>query len=76
MMRTIFFRRNLSVKNWIWFPLFLITVFSLSSGNIDAQDALWMRYPAISPDGQHIVFSYQGNLYRVNSSGGRALLQL
>ncbi len=38
-----------------------------------AQKPLWMRYPAISPDGQTIVFSYQGDLYRVPTAGGQAL---
>ncbi len=32
----------------------------------------WVRYPAISPDGQHIVFTYKGDLYRVSSNGGDA----
>ena len=36
------------------------------------QTPLWMRYPAISPDGKTIVFSYKGDLYKVNSSGGDA----
>ncbi len=35
-------------------------------------DNLWMRYPAISPDGKEIVFSYQGDLFKVPSSGGVA----
>jgi Tol biopolymer transport system component/C-terminal processing protease CtpA/Prc len=39
-----------------------------------AQDnPLWMRYPSISPDGQTIVFSYQGDLYRVSVTGGAAI---
>ncbi|MEM1127026.1 MAG: S41 family peptidase [Bacteroidota bacterium] len=39
-----------------------------------AQEApTWLRYPAISPDGQHIVFSYQGDLYRVSAGGGTAV---
>ncbi len=32
----------------------------------------WLRYPAISPDGKTIVFTYKGDLYRVSSSGGAA----
>lgn len=35
---------------------------------------LWLRNPAISPDGTAIVFTYQGDLWRVPSAGGRALL--
>ena len=32
----------------------------------------WMRYPAISPDGSLIAFSYKGDIYTVPASGGRA----
>jgi tricorn protease len=33
----------------------------------------WNRYPAISPDGGTIVFTYRGDLYRVPSGGGTAV---
>ena len=33
---------------------------------------LWMRYPAISPDGSTIAFSYKGDLYSVPTKGGEA----
>lgn len=35
-------------------------------------NALWMRYPSISPDGTTIVFSYKGDLYTVSAEGGIA----
>lgn len=37
-----------------------------------AGSPLWLRYPALSPDGKTIVFCYQGDLYRVPSAGGAA----
>ncbi len=38
----------------------------------DAEEAKWIRNPAISPDGKSIVFTYKGDLYRVSSEGGDA----
>ncbi len=40
---------------------------------LSAAEALWLRYPAISPDGNNIVFSYQGDLFKVSSDGGTAI---
>jgi tricorn protease len=34
---------------------------------------LWLRYPAISPDGKTILFSFKGDIYSVPSSGGQAV---
>jgi Tol biopolymer transport system component len=33
---------------------------------------LWLRYPAISPDGKKIAFGYKGDIYLVNATGGVA----
>ncbi|MCP5049122.1 MAG: peptidase S41 [bacterium] len=49
--------------------LFLIQPLDLEAG----EEALWMRYPSISPDGGTIVFSYQGDLFTVPSTGGTAI---
>ncbi len=37
-----------------------------------AEQAHWLRYPTISPDGGTVVFSYRGDLFRVPSEGGLA----
>jgi tricorn protease len=37
-----------------------------------ADDAKLLRYPAPSPDGQTIAFSYQGDIWTVGTAGGRA----
>ena len=58
----------------LFFYLLLLSIFYLPSLVAQSgEDPLWMRYPAISPDGQNIVFSYQGNLYKVAATGGQAV---
>ena len=50
--------------------LFLFVLITLQAYAQD--EPRWMRYPAISPDGQTIAFTYMGDLYSVSSSGGDA----
>ncbi len=49
--------------------LFLVVV----ATTVFATEALLCRYPAISPDGSAVVFSYQGDLWSVSADGGRAV---
>jgi len=44
----------------------------LAIGATAQTNPLWMRYSAISPDGQTIAFSYQGDLFTVPVQGGTA----
>jgi tricorn protease len=43
-----------------------------TTGIASGERAMWLRYPAISPDGRSVVFTFHGNLWRVASTGGTA----
>ena len=47
----------------------LIIFFAFLQNLYSGDGPLWMRYPAISPDGKTIVFSYHGDLFTVSASG-------
>jgi len=61
------------MKKSILFFAFVIVLLCMARPGIAAESPTWMRYPAISPDGTAIVFSFRGNLYRVNAAGGTAV---
>ena len=51
---------------------FFLILTSLISLTLSAENASWLRYPSISPDGKSVAFSYKGDIYIVDSEGGRA----
>lgn len=54
--------------------LFLISVLLTASAlAASAEEALWLRDPVISPDGEQITFTYRGDLFRVPAAGGVAV---
>ncbi|MHB1095152.1 MAG: S41 family peptidase [Gemmatimonadaceae bacterium] len=50
----------------------IVLALSINTVASAQDDAGWMRYPALSPDGATIAFTYRGDLYRVAASGGAA----
>ena len=52
--------------------LFLALVASFLTLVTFAQQPLWMRYNKISPKGDKIAFTYKGDIYVVNTEGGKA----
>jgi tricorn protease len=66
--------KNFSGKTLKMLSVLLLLAGFLGAFPLPAQDPpLWMRYPAISPDGSSILFCYQGDIYKVPAAGGRAL---
>lgn len=53
--------------------LLAVAAIALSLNGYAADDSAWMRYPALSPDGSLIAFSFKGDIYTVPANGGRAL---
>jgi tricorn protease len=58
------------MKLVIWLAVFVF-YFSVA---VSAQDGpLWLRYPAISPDGRTVLFEYKGDIWSVPAAGGNAV---
>jgi Tol biopolymer transport system component/C-terminal processing protease CtpA/Prc len=52
--------------------LFSFILISFSFTTLAQTSPEWVRYPAISPNGESIAFTYKGDIYSVSSSGGQA----
>lgn len=60
------------MKSFIFFISFVI-LFCAAGTMFAGDNPLWLRYPAISPDGESILFCCKGDIYKVKSSGGTAV---
>ena len=52
--------------------LWMLTGPMAASATSDPENTQWKRYPAISPDGTALAFSWRGDLWTVPASGGQA----
>ncbi len=71
-------KSNLFLRNCL-LGLIIGGIFCICSHGVQAESESssveqWMRYPAISPDGKTIAFSYRGDIWLVDREGGRARL--
>jgi len=57
------------MKKLLGMALFIL----LASALVAQDNPLWLRYTAISPDGQTILFCYKGDIWSVPSAGGAAV---
>ena len=51
----------------------VLVLFMLAPVAQSEESPLWLRYPAISPDGQTIAFEWKGDIYSVPAAGGKAV---
>jgi tricorn protease len=53
--------------------LFIVAGLLAATYSFCQENPLWLRYTAISPDGQTILFTFKGDIYSVSSKGGLAI---
>jgi tricorn protease len=73
---TLYFVFKMYIKMLIRYRRILLALlFAIGGfGGVSAQEhPLWLRYPALSPDGKTILFSYKGDIYSVPAEGGTAV---
>ncbi|PUZ24587.1 C-terminal processing protease CtpA/Prc, contains a PDZ domain [Chitinophaga costaii] len=53
--------------------ILLLAGWAIATGAYAQDNALWLRHPAISPDGQTIAVGFKGDIYLVPVAGGTAV---
>src|ERR1700684_3118520 len=58
--------------SWLFGVMLCVWLASLASAASAAQTSLWLREPAISPDGSRIAFRFEGQIWIAPTAGGVA----
>ncbi|MFH1514921.1 MAG: S41 family peptidase, partial [bacterium] len=61
-----------TVKHLLVFAIIVLIIAASPDSSSAAELIHGMRFPELSPDGSRLIFSYQGDLWTVNSNGGVA----
>ncbi|MFZ4859120.1 MAG: S41 family peptidase [Desulfuromonadaceae bacterium] len=64
---------NILIRVLFLFSVVLLGWAAQSPAAVESTPPLWLRYPAISPDGSSIAFTYGGQIWRVSAKGGEAV---
>ena len=59
------------MKKYVLVAILLVSLTAFKFLSVDSAP-LWLRYSAISPDGNTIAFCYKGDIYKVDAKGGTA----
>jgi tricorn protease len=63
--------KDRSSRSTLWVGLATLLLATAGTA-LAGERAMWLRYPAISPDGTTVAFSYHGNIWKVPAAGGTA----
>lgn len=57
---------------WIEYSILLVLLLTNNPGFTQTTESYFTSFPCLSPDSKEIVFTYEGDLWKVSSSGGTA----
>lgn len=65
----------MKTTKWVLFALWLLMACATAHAQPEQAGVRpqWLRYPAVSPDGSTIAFSFAGQIWRVAVAGGDAI---
>jgi tricorn protease len=66
-------KHNHNGEHFMRTKFLVAALFVLFATTLAQENPRWLRYPAISPDGQTILFCYKGDIYSVPAAGGAAV---